>query len=252
MPCLWASMACHIGPAGSEPLLLQFRLSLCGALVMLFGAPALNRCVWAAALVCGVVLGIALAIVRLREELFHWITFVGVCQMLFDAAFVFLPRCFTRGEAQFAAQGLTSVVHAAVCVLLSTADKHVWLPTVPLWSAGSLPMELLAVSCLSTLGTLGLLWLVWPWLQIDSARAGDRHRDPRRRETDGVNPKQMAWVLSCAVPTIYAPFLCWTLAKKVPDATSTWQRVHTIFAANAFRCGTISLYWLAVLVRLLS
>ena len=243
-------MACHAGQARSAPLLLQFWLSLCGALTTL-GALAMRHESCAARLSCGALAVAGLAVVGLREELIHGIAFVCTCQLLFEAAFACLPRCFTLGEAAFSAQGLASVVHTALCTLVSTADQRAWLgPPTPSWSAGSLPMELLAVLCCSTLGTLGLLWLARPWLQPVRAGGGNRHGCSRRKVADDTDPTRVAWVLTFAAMAIYAPLLLRMLAARTENATSTYERLRAISYTEHTRWAIIALYWLALIVRL--
>ena len=243
-------MACHAGQARSATLLLQFWLSLCGALTTL-GALAMRRESFAARLSCAALAVAGLVVVGLREELIHGIAFVGTCQLLFEAAFACLPRCFTLGEAAFSAQGLASVVHTALCTLVSTADEHAWLgPPTPSWSAGSLPMELLAVLCFSTLGTLGMLWSARPWLQPVRGGRGNRHGGSRRQVTDDTDPTRVAWVLTFAVMVIYAPVLLRTLAARTAGTTSTYERLRDISYTKGVRWAIIALYWLVLIVRL--
>eukprot|EP01043_Picozoa_sp_COSAG02_P022394 COSAG02_NODE_1163_length_14166_cov_62.952797_6_plen_253_part_00 len=231
--------------------MVQFWLSLCGALTIL-GALAMRRGArWVAPLGFSVLAAAGLAAVRLREELLHGVAFAGVCYLLFEAAFEFLPRCFTLGEAAFSAQGLASVVHAALCTLLSTADQHAWLPTPPpSWSAGSVAMELLAVLCLSTLVTLGLLWSARLWLQTVRGGGGNRKGHVHKGMAGDIDPTRLGCGLTFAVVVIYAPLVFRTLAGTATDAAAAWERLRGISAAEDMFCASISLYWLALMVRL--
>ena len=205
---------------------------------------------WAAPLGCSVLAAAGLAAVRLREELLHGVAFAGVCYMLFEAAFAFLPRCFTLGEAAFSAQGLASVVHAALYTLVSTADQHAWLPTLPpSWVAGSLAMELLAILCLSTLVTLGLLWSARLWLQTVRGGGGNRKGHVHKGLADDIDPRRLGCGLTFAVVAIYAPLVLRTLAGTGADAAAAWERLRGISAVEDMLCASISLYWLALMVR---
>jgi hypothetical protein len=246
-------MALHAGPARRAPLLLQFWFSLCGALTILGALAMRHGPRWAPPLACSVLAAAGLAAVGLREELLHGVAFAGVCHLLFEAAFVFLPRCFTLGEAVFSAQGLASVVHAALCTLVSTADHHTWLRTPPpSWPAGSLAMELLAVLCLSTLATLGLLWSARPWLQTVRGGGGSRQGHAHRRMADDIDPARLGCGLAFAVAGIYAPLVFRTLPGTVVDAADAWERLRGICAVEDMRCVTILLYWVALIVRLVN
>lgn len=252
LPCLWAAMACRADSIGRRALLLQFRLSLGGGLLLLLllSVPPMSRGVHAAALTCGALSAAGLGLGGLLGELLRGAAFGGACWLLFEGGFRFLPRCFTLGEAAFIAQGLASVVYAALCTLVPTVDQQDWLRVQPSWSAGSVPLEVLAVLCTSTLTAAGLLALVCQCHRTSNA-VGDSHgKDANDAVTDGAEPPWVVCTLAIAAAGIYTPWVLKIMAAIQPtDAGSTWEWLASVAAADDFRCAYIFLYWMVAIVR---
>ena len=219
LPCLWAAMACRAadGSPGRGALLLQLRLSLGAALALLLSQSALAGRSAAALLAFTPLLASGAGLVL--PHLLHGTAFAGGCALLFEATLALLPRCFTVGEAIFAAQGIASVAHAA---LLSEQRS------------ASVALELSGALCTSTLAAVALLALLWPWLRPDT-------------KTASVEPARFFAALLGVIAAIHAPWLLTILERNRPTAIGTTPEwLGALVVADDFRCVRIAVYWLVV------